>query len=219
MDKLAAGIIDKLSIIGFFNVIISGGVLLYGFSPILGRYVPGIFYMQLGLQKDLEKGIIICLVCYIFGSALQSIQVLFFKGLKASVVNKCLSGVSKKKKEVQGNGILENKYKREGTVELADKLFADKKMGEFNPEDRARADRLNESAAFYEQLAVAFFTLVVAGLLFWLFARTNVLMYCIGYLVMGAIFTGRAYHCRLNWARTVLATYEVAADQDSAEEE
>ena len=83
----------------------------------------------------------------------------------------------------------------------------------------ARADRLNESAAFYEQLAVAFFTLVVAGLLFWLFARTNVLMYCIGYLVMGAIFTGRAYHCRLNWARTVLATYEVAADQDSAEEE
>ena len=82
MDKLAAGIIDKLSIIGFFNVIISGGVLLYGFSPILGRYVPGIFYMQLGLQKDLEKGIIICLVCYIFGSALQSIQVLFFKGLK-----------------------------------------------------------------------------------------------------------------------------------------
>ena len=239
MDKLAAGIIDKLSIIGFFNVIISGGVLLYGFSPILGRYVPGIFYMQLGLQKDLEKGIIICLVCYIFGSALQSIQVLFFKGLKASVVNKCLSGVSKKKKEVQGNGILENKYKREGTVELADKLFADKKMGEFNPEDSdmcryffdyceysnsikgysVRADRLNESAAFYEQLAVAFFTLVVAGLLFWLFARTNVLMYCIGYLVMGAIFTGRAYHCRLNWARTVLATYEVAADQDSAEEE
>ena len=30
MDKLAAGIVDKLSIVGFFNVIISGSVLLYG---------------------------------------------------------------------------------------------------------------------------------------------------------------------------------------------
>ena len=26
MDKLAAGIVDKLNIIGFFNVILSGGV-------------------------------------------------------------------------------------------------------------------------------------------------------------------------------------------------
>ena len=45
MDKLAAGIVDKLSTVGFFNVIISGSVLLYGISPILDRYAPDIFYL------------------------------------------------------------------------------------------------------------------------------------------------------------------------------
>ena len=43
MDKITAGIVDKLSIIGFFNVIVSGGVFLYGISPVLNRYVPGFF--------------------------------------------------------------------------------------------------------------------------------------------------------------------------------
>ena len=60
MDKLAAGIIDKLSIVGFFNVIISGSVLLYGISPILDRYAPDIFYLKLGLEKDIEKAIVAC---------------------------------------------------------------------------------------------------------------------------------------------------------------
>ena len=74
MDKIAAGIIDKLSIVGFFNVIISGAVILHGLSPVMDRYAPQLFYAKLGLDNDLEKGIIICLMCYILGCALQGIQ-------------------------------------------------------------------------------------------------------------------------------------------------
>ena len=85
MDKLAAGIIDKLSIVGFFNVIISGSVLLYGISPILDRYAPDIFYLKLGLEKDIEKAIVACLMCYLFGCALQSIQEFSFKWLKSNI--------------------------------------------------------------------------------------------------------------------------------------
>ena len=237
MDKIDESIFDKLSITGFFNIIISGAVLLYGFSPILGLYVPGIFYSQLGLQKDLEKAIIICLVCYIFGSALQCLQVLFFKGLKAAVVNKSLSAPEGEEDGKKDNGILANKYKRKGAIELAQKLFKEKDLGEFDPEDTemsryffdyceysnmikgysTRADRLSESAAFYEQLAVAFFTLTLAGLVVMLILDTNVWGFCFWYLLMGAIFTGRAYHCRLNWAKAVFATYEAAADLEAEE--
>lgn len=233
MDKVAAGIVDKLSIIGFFNVIISGGVLLYGISPILDRYAPGIFYMNLSLEKDLEKGIILCLVCYIMGSAMQSIQALFFKGLKAGIVNKCLLGMQKTGSDLPEEGVLANRFKREDIAAMAAKLFADKNLGEFDPEDpvmcqyffdyceysnsikgySGRADRLSESAAFYEQLTVAFYALVVIGIVYMLVARVNTWIYCLGYLAMGTVFMGRAYHCRLNWARTVLSTYEVVTDQ------
>ena len=67
MDKLAAGIVDKLNIIGFFNVILSGGVFLYGLSPILGKYAPQLFYAALGLSKDIEIAVVLGVACYIIG--------------------------------------------------------------------------------------------------------------------------------------------------------
>ena len=76
-----------------------------------------------------------------------------------------------------------------------------------------RAERLNELATFYEQLAVAFYTLTVFALFYMLFVQTNAFLDCLGYLLMGAIFMGRAYQSRLNWARTVLTTYGVVTDK------
>ena len=101
MDKLAAGIVDKLSIVGFFNVIISGSVLLYGISPILDRYAPDIFYLKLGLEKDIEKAIVACLMCYLFGCALQSIQEFSFKWLKSNIASRCLATIGNEEKEPQ----------------------------------------------------------------------------------------------------------------------
>ena len=235
MDKVAANIVDKLRIIDFFNVIVSGGVVLYGISPILNKYAPSFFYVNLGLENNVEKAIVICLVCYIFGNALQSIQVLFFKGLKSIVVNRCLSEVSadKGKEAQQKSSVLANEYKRADVLAKAVKLFTDKNLGAFDPQDPAmcqyffdhcelsnsingyggRAERLNELATFYEQLAVAFYTLTVFALFYMLFVHTNAFLDCLGYLLMGAIFMGRAYQSRLNWARTVLTTYGVVTDK------
>lgn len=235
MDKIASGIVDKLNIIGFFNVILSGGVLLYGISPVLNQYVPGMFYLKFGLDQDLEKALVICLVCYILGSALQSLQELLFNGLKKHISRKCLAVADPDDQSARGE-ILANQYKRKELIRLAAKLFADKGLGEFDPEDKemsgyfidyceysnsikgcgGKAGRLNESASFFEQLAVAFFTLVVVGILILIFAHTNEWAYCIGYLVMGGVFTGRAYQCRLKWAKTVLSTYEVLHDQGAS---
>ena len=69
----------------------------------------------------------------------------------------------------------------------------------------SKASRYSESATFFEQLAVAFFTLTVIGIFIVLFVHPGELQYLIGYTVLGVIFTGRAYQCRLNWAKTVLA--------------
>ena len=235
MDKLTSGIIDKLSIIGFFNVFLSGAVLLYGVSPILDKYAPGIFYLHLGLERDFEKGIVVCLLCFLFGCALQSIQEFLFKGLKAAVTNRCLSRSGKFGRNIPVKGVLSNNYHREGTIKLAEKLFSDKNMGEFDPEDKTMCSyfidyceysnsikghnylysRLSESATFYEQLAVAFYALAVIGILVIVFTGSHVFMYCIGYFIAGFLFTAKAYQCRLNWARSVLSTFEVASDQYS----
>lgn len=235
MDKIAAGIIDKLSIIGFFNVIITGGVFLYGISPILDRYVPGLFYSSLGVENDLEKIIVICLLCYIFGSALKSMQSVLFKGVRTRIVNECLSCAENTQKKGRGNDIIKNKYKREGVIALAVKLFKEKELGDFDPEDKdmnqyffeycaysnlikgygGRAEQVSESATFYEQLVVAFFTLVTVGVLLSLFTDNQVWIYCLGYLAMGGVFMSRAYICRLNWVRTVFSTYEAAADKEA----
>ena len=207
-------------------------MLLYGISPILDRYVPGIFYLQLGLEKDLEKGIVMCLLCFILGCALQSVQEFLFEGLSSHVKNRCLAIAEKTSDGTQAKGILSNEYRREGLIKLADKLFSDKGLGEFDPNNKkmcsyfidycdysnsvkgfsSKSSRLSESATFYEQIAVAFYALTVIGILISIFSHTNVLLYCLGYLAMGSIFTGKAYQCRLNWAKTVLSTYEAVND-------
>ena len=235
MDKITSGIIDKLGIIGFFNVFLSGAVVLYGISPILKAYTPGIFYLQLGLERDLEKAIVVCLLCFLFGLALQSMQELLFKGIKSIVANKCLGSEDLDK---EGNpvkkGVLVSKYRQEVVIKLAKKLFEEKGLEEFDPEDKAmcsyfvdyceysnsvkgfssKSSSYNESASFYEQLAVAFYTLVVIGIITMIFSHTNVLLYCLGYLIMGGLFTRKAYQCRLNWARAVLSTYEAVYDHE-----
>ena len=129
MDKLAAGIVDKLSIVGFFNVIISGSVLLYGISPILDRYAPDIFYLKLGLEKDIEKAIVACLMCYLFGCALQSIQEFSFKWLKSNIASRCLATIDNEEKEPQKKPIISNAHRRIEVTELADKLFKKKNQG------------------------------------------------------------------------------------------
>ena len=176
MDKLAAGIIDKLSIVGFFNVIISGSVLLYGISPILDRYAPDIFYLKLGLEKDIEKAIVACLMCYLFGCALQSIQEFSFKWLKSNIASRCLATIGNEEKEPQEKPIISNAHRRVEVTELAEKLFKKKNQGTFDPNNKemcsyfidyceysnsvkgygSKASRYSESATFFEQLAVAF---------------------------------------------------------------
>ena len=66
---------------------------------------------------------------------------------------------------------------------------------------------------------VAFFTLTVIGIFIVLFVHPGELQYLIGYTVLGLIFTGRAYQCRLNWAKTVLSTYEAVADKEEYDRE
>lgn len=237
MDKLAAGIVDKLNIIGFFNVILSGGVFLYGLSPILGKYAPQLFYAALGLSKDIEIAVVLGVACYIIGCALQSIQELLFKGLKASIANRCLVSADMAANGVQKKNVLSNTYRREELIELATRLFSKKELGAFDPNDKemcsyfldycdysnsirgfdGKADRLNESAAFFEQLAIAFYMLAVVGLFIVVFAKTGEWIYCIGYLIMGCIFTNRSYRYRLNWARTVLSTYEAVNDLSASD--
>ena len=239
MDKLAAGIIDKLSIVGFFNVIISGSVLLYGISPILDRYAPDIFYLKLGLEKDIEKAIVACLMCYLFGCALQSIQEFSFKWLKSNIASRCLATIDNEEKQPQEKPIISNAHRRMEITELAEKLFKKKNLGTFDPNNKemcsyfidyceysnsvkgygSKASRYSESATFFEQLAVAFFTLTVIGIFIVLFVHPGELQYLIGYTVLGLIFTGRAYQCRLNWAKTVLSTYEAIADKEEDDRE
>lgn len=239
MDKLAAGIVDKLSIVGFFNVIISGSVLLYGISPILDRYAPDIFYLKLGLEKDIEKAIVACLMCYLFGCALQSIQEFSFKWLKSNIASRCLATIDNEEKQPQEKPIISNAQRRIEVTKLADKLFKKKNQGTFDPNNKemcsyfidyceysnsvkgygSKASRYSESATFFEQLAVAFFTLTVIGIFIVLFVHPGELQYLIGYTVLGGIFTGRAYQCRLNWAKTVLSTYEAVADKEEYDRE
>ena len=234
MDKITAGIVDKLSIIGFFNVIVSGGVFLYGISPVLNRYVPGFLYMQLGLEQDLEKAVIMCLLCYIFGCVLKGIQSLLFGRIKAGLVNRCLAGAGKAEKGVPGKGILDNPYQRKVVTALAAKLFADRGLGQFDPEDSemcryffeycensnsikgldGRASQLNESASFCEQLTTVFFTLAAVGIILSLFTGQNVWGYCLTYLAMGGVFLWSAWHSRRKWVGAVLTTYETATEQD-----
>lgn len=237
MDKIATGIVDKLNIIGFFNVILSGGVLLYGISSLLDLYTPNIFFAKLGLENDIEKGIIICVACYIIGNALQCLQEYLFKALKRSVMNGCLADVEKTEGPAPGITVLTNSYRRKGIIKLASDLFKQKGLGEFDPNDPdmcnyffdycdysnsikgngSKASRLSESATFYEQLAVAFYMLVLVGVLILIFAHTGEWPYCIGYLVLGAIFTARAYKYRKDWGKTVLATYEATVDKELSE--
>ena len=124
-------------------------------------------------------------------------------------------------------------------TELAEKLFKKKNQGTFDPNNKemcsyfidyceysnsvkgygSKASRYSESATFFEQLAVAFFTLTVIGIFIVLFVHPGELQYLIGYTVLGLIFTGRAYQCRLNWAKTVLSTYEAVADKEEYDRE
>lgn len=237
MDKIATGIIDKLSIVGFFNVILSGAVLLYGLSPVLNQHTPEAFYTKLGLETDLEKGIILCLICYIIGCALQSLQEYLFKGLKASVVKNCLVNTEKTAEGTQGKSVLGNRCKEEGIIKLASDLFSEKKLGKFDPENKemcsyfvdyceysnsikeygSKAGKLSESATFYQQLTAAFYVLAVIGILLSVFTHKSGWIYCIGYLLLGSIFLGRAYQSRLDWLKAVLATYEAVADKEKYE--
>ncbi len=239
MERIASGIIDKLNIIGFFNVIISGGVLLYGISPLLDKYVPGLFSSQLGIENDLAQLVAICLACYILGSALNSLQEQVFKGFKTSIRNRCLSGVSTIWRGISGKCVIANKYKRARLIMLAEKMFTEKNLGTFNPEDPemcsgfidyceasnamkgngGTAERFNESATFYEQLSVAFFILTAIGIVMMVFFRLNVWAYCLGYLVLATVFAGRAYQCCMHWARNVLSTYLAIAESEETEQE
>ena len=234
MDKIAAGIVDKLSLIGFFNVIISGGILLYGISPVIGEYAPGVFYDEVGLENNLEQVIVIGLMSYVLGSTLQSLQGWFFRNQRARIVNQCLSETLQIGEKLQIGSVLTNRYKRQEAIELATKLFASRKLGEFDPENpemcqyffdlcesinslrgqNGKAERMNESAAFYEQLAMVFFVMTTVGIILTLLGRRDVWLYCIFYLAIALIFTGRAHYYRLSWVKTVIATYEASAVLD-----
>ena len=69
----------------------------------------------------------------------------------------------------------------------------------------SKASRYSESATFFEQLSCAFYILTLIGIFIVLFVHHGGWHYLIAYTVLGGIFTGRAYQCRLNWAKTVLS--------------
>lgn len=236
MDKITSGIIDKLSLIGFFNVILSGGIILYGSSPLINEYAPGLLYVRLGVEEDFEKVVVIILLCFVIGSILQGFQRLLFKNVKSKIVTKCLSDMVQADDEVLKKGVLSNKYQREGVMKMAEKLFEDKNLGPFDPKDASmagyffnycensnsikgysgRASRSSEAANFYEQLAVAFYALAIIGVLATVFGTSNVLLYSIGFFALGSVLTGMAYNSRMNWAKAVLSTYEVVTDIENA---
>lgn len=240
MDKITEGIIDKLSIIGFFNVVISGGVLVYGISSIMKQYVPDAFFESFGLDNEIEKALILCVMCYITGCALQSIQEAAFKHLKAGIVNNALASPDRTVDTgdiVKFKSVLGNKRQREGIINLAKKHFSEKGLGELDPDNKemcsrfvdycdysnsingygSKASKLNESATFFEQMAVTFYVLVAVGIVILVFVHTGMWLYCLGYLVLAGIFTGRAYKYRQDWAKNVLLTFEVAADKEASE--
>ena len=236
MDKIASGIIDKLSIFDFFNVIISGGLLLYGISPILTQQAPEYVYSVLDLENGVEKVIVILLICYILGSILKGMQEVFFKDVESGFVKKCLAGRIMAEKESKETGTVKNQYSRKSIIGLAEKLFEDKKLGKFDPEDKdmcecffdyceesnavggfgSKASQLNESAGFYEQLAIAFFMLALFGVILSLFMNKHAWMYSILYLALGGGFMGRGYNNHKKWAKTVLTTYEAVVDMEAA---
>lgn len=246
MDKITSGIIDKLSLLGFFNVMLSGAILLYGISPILNKYAPGLFYIKLGVEKDFEKIVVICIICFVLGYLLQTVQAVVFKGMRSHIVAKCLVDMGVTDDNVPLNivplnsaplkskSVLANQYHRKGLTKMAEKLFAEKELGDFDPNNKemckyffdycvtsnsirgysSKASQSSEAANVFEQLAVTFYILTILGIVMLILGRPNVLLYSVAYMALGSVFTGRAYQARLNWAKAVLSTYEVATDQD-----
>ena len=83
----------------------------------------------------------------------------------------------------------------------------------------SKASRYSEAATFFEQLSCAFYILTLIGIFIVLFVHHSDWHYLIAYTVLGGIFTSRAYQCRLNWAKTVLSTYESVADKEEYDRE
>ena len=142
-------------------------------------------------------------------------------------------------KEPQEKPIISNAHRRIEVTELADKLFKKKNQGDFDPNNKemcsyfidyceysnsvkgygSKASRYSEAATFFEQLSCAFYILTLIGIFIVLFVHHGDWHYLIAYTVLGGIFTGRAYQCRLNWAKTVLSTYEAVADKEEYDRE
>ena len=66
------------------------------------------------------------------------------------------------------------------------------------------------------QLGIVFCILAIISVVALLFGFKKA-VYCFTfYIVLGMVFIGRAKISRLNWCRTVMATYEAAVDKDKS---
>lgn len=233
MDDIAAGIVDKFSMIDFFNVLISGGVFIYGLSLILNDYVPAYLYNKITLAGNIEKGIITFILCYLSGGVIQMAKIYFFDIYRSMVTSKCLAKIDNKKHLFKINSVLDNNYKRDVYIKLALRLFHNKQLGRFNPSDtkmcqyffayceyyntlrgnNAKTEKMREVSSLCEQIAIAFYSLTLIALLYYIINKSE--YYWLFFFIIGTVFVERARISRINWAKMVMATYEVGVDREN----
>lgn len=233
MDDIAAGIVDKFSVIDFFNVLISGVVFIYGLSLTLNDYIPAYLYNNIALAGGIEKGIITFILCYLSGGVIQMVKILFFDIYRSMVTSKCLAKIDTKKHWIKINCVLDNNYKRDVYIKLAVRLFHNKQLGSFNPSDtkmcqyffayceyyntlrgnNAKTEKMREVSSLCEQIAIAFYSLTIIAFFYFVINKSG--YYWLFFFILGTVFAERARISRINWAKMVMATYEAGVDREN----
>ena len=135
MDEVAGGIIDKFSVLDFFNVVIVGAFFSFGMSFLFNKNLFDYLYNPIGISNIFAKGLIVAGCCYMCGAMIQNLSIILFSHEKAKLREECLSEVSNHKKPLKTilhflniDVVIRNKNKREIHQKLLQWLLESKRI-------------------------------------------------------------------------------------------
>ena len=135
MDEVAGGIIDKFSVLDFFNVVIVGAFFSFGISFLFNKNLFDYLYNPIGISNIFAKGLIVAGCCYLCGAMIQNLSVILFSHEKSKLRRECLSEVSNHKKPLKTilhflhiDVVIRNKNKREIHQKLLQSLLESKRI-------------------------------------------------------------------------------------------
>lgn len=157
MDEVAGGIIDKFSVVDFFNVVITGAFFSFGMSFLLNKNLFECLYNPLDISDLIAKGLVVTGCCYMCGAMIQSLSIILFSHEKAKLSEECLSEVNTDKRLIKKilqrlniGVVIQNNNKREIHKKLQQSLLESKRITSSNTSEESYKENNSYYFAYCE---------------------------------------------------------------------